>query len=127
MQFEELWQLYKELTESIKNKVIAEKRALEDRLAKLNRVKLISKVGNNLRPSLSMADNAVPDRALRREYPSKVVPKYCNPLDRSQTWSGRGKKPKWVVAALKEGQGLEDLNIEHVKNDRKQGTRGRQA
>lgn len=41
----------------------------------------------------------------------KVKPKYRNPLDKSQTWAGRGLKPKWVAAALKQGKKLEDLAI----------------
>ncbi len=40
-----------------------------------------------------------------------VAPKYANPSDKSQTWTGRGRKPKWVVAALEEGKSLEDLAI----------------
>jgi DNA-binding protein H-NS len=34
---------------------------------------------------------------------AKVAPKYRNPQDASQTWSGRGLKPRWMVAALKGG------------------------
>lgn len=30
-----------------------------------------------------------------------VAPKYRNPEDPSQTWTGRGKRPLWFVAALK--------------------------
>jgi len=30
-----------------------------------------------------------------------VAPKYRNPEDPAQTWSGRGKRPLWFVAALK--------------------------
>jgi DNA-binding protein H-NS len=32
---------------------------------------------------------------------SVVAPKYRNPVDPAQTWSGRGKRPLWFVAALK--------------------------
>src|SRR4051812_24691415 len=31
----------------------------------------------------------------------KLKPKYRNPADKSQTWAGRGIKPKWLVAAMK--------------------------
>ncbi len=118
MQFEELWQLYEELTNVLADKVIAEKRELEDRLAKLNRVEIVREVGSNLPLSLSMTD-----RAPRRKYP-KVLPKYRNPLAPSQTWSGRGKRPRWVVAALETGQRLDDLKIEKVeKGTRKQRVR----
>ena len=34
----------------------------------------------------------------------KVVVKYRNPKDASQTWTGRGRQPLWLVAALKKGQ-----------------------
>ena len=40
-----------------------------------------------------------------------VAPKYANPADKSQTWTGRGRKPKWVVEALETGKSLEDLTI----------------
>ncbi len=40
-----------------------------------------------------------------------VAPKYANPADSSQTWSGRGRKPNWVVAALEDGKTLDDLAI----------------
>lgn len=42
-----------------------------------------------------------------------VAPKYRNPDDASQTWSGRGKRPLWVVAALKRrGVTLDSLLID---------------
>ena len=41
----------------------------------------------------------------------KVAPKYRNPADPAQTWSGRGRKPLWVIAALKSGKKLDDLSI----------------
>ena len=41
----------------------------------------------------------------------KVPPKYRNPADSSQTWTGRGRKPKWVVEALDLGGSLDDLLI----------------
>jgi len=37
--------------------------------------------------------------------------KYANPADSSDTWSGRGRKPRWFVAALAAGQTPEDLLI----------------
>jgi DNA-binding protein H-NS len=40
-----------------------------------------------------------------------AVPKYANPADKSDTWSGRGRKPRWFEAALKAGQRPEDLTV----------------
>lgn len=40
-----------------------------------------------------------------------VAPKYANPADSSQTWSGRGRKPRWMEAALKAGKSIDDLTI----------------
>lgn len=42
---------------------------------------------------------------------SKVAPKYADPQDPSQTWTGRGRKPKWVEAALSSGKSMDDLAI----------------
>lgn len=42
----------------------------------------------------------------------KPVPaKYRNPDDASQTWTGRGRKPLWVVSALANGASLDSLSI----------------
>ena len=47
----------------------------------------------------------------------KVPPKY---RDRSgNTWAGRGAKPRWIVAAIKEGKKLEDFAIEKTTRGRK--------
>lgn len=37
--------------------------------------------------------------------------KYANPADKSETWSGRGRKPRWFDAAIKAGHSAEDLAI----------------
>ena len=37
--------------------------------------------------------------------------KYANPADSSDTWSGRGRKPRWFVAALAAGKAPEDLAL----------------
>lgn len=42
---------------------------------------------------------------------SKAAAKYKNPNDPSQTWSGRGRKPVWLVEALDSGASLESLEI----------------
>ncbi len=42
---------------------------------------------------------------------SKSAPKYANPADRSQTWTGRGRKPNWVLEALNAGKSLDDMKI----------------
>ena len=40
-----------------------------------------------------------------------VPPKYRNPADPEQTWSGRGKRPRWFNDALKAGKKEKDLAI----------------
>jgi len=42
---------------------------------------------------------------------AKIAPKYADPADPTVTWSGRGRKPKWVEAYLAEGKSLDDLKI----------------
>ena len=47
----------------------------------------------------------------------KVPPKY---RDRAgNTWAGRGAKPRWLVAAIKEGKKLEDFAIEKTATGRR--------
>ena len=37
--------------------------------------------------------------------------KYKNPDNPSQTWSGTGRKPSWLVEALASGKTLEDFEV----------------
>ena len=41
----------------------------------------------------------------------KVAPKYRNPDNPSETWAGRGLRPRWLAAALKGGKKLEHFAI----------------
>ena len=40
----------------------------------------------------------------------KVPPKYRGPS--GETWAGRGAKPRWLVAAIKDGKKLDDFLID---------------
>src|ERR1700674_815088 len=101
MQFDELWLWHEELTKILSEKISAEKLELEKRLAQLNRV---GRIGETATRSVEPKT----DRAPRRKYP-KVLPKYSNPAKPSVTWSGRGKQPRWLVAALQSGHKIEDF------------------
>lgn len=46
-----------------------------------------------------------------RRVGGKVPPKYRNPVNAEETWSGRGKRPRWFNAALKAGKKEADLLI----------------
>jgi len=41
----------------------------------------------------------------------KVEPQYQNPVDNSQTWTGRGRQPKWIAEGMANGKTLEDFKI----------------
>ena len=42
---------------------------------------------------------------------ANVKPKFQNPDNPSEKWSGRGRKPKWVEEKLAQGRELSDLAI----------------
>lgn len=42
---------------------------------------------------------------------TKGMPKYANPADPSQTWTGRGRKPNWVIEAIEAGKSIDDMAI----------------
>jgi DNA-binding protein H-NS len=42
---------------------------------------------------------------------TKVAPKYRNPARESETWSGRGKQPRWLAAYTAQGRALEEFRI----------------
>ena len=91
MSAEELWALHEKIRAILATKLDAEKHQLERRLAQL-------------KGRIERKDRA------RRPYP-KVHPKYRNPERPSETWSGRGKQPRWVNAHLSSGRKVEDLLI----------------
>ncbi|MBL4627054.1 MAG: H-NS histone family protein [Roseicyclus sp.] len=41
----------------------------------------------------------------------KGVAKYVNPADGNQTWTGRGRQPNWIKAAMASGKTLDDFAI----------------
>lgn len=48
-------------------------------------------------------------KATRKRAPA--TPKYVNPADATDTWSGRGRKPRWFEAALASGKTPSDLTM----------------
>ncbi|MDP2087693.1 MAG: H-NS histone family protein [Gemmobacter sp.] len=40
-----------------------------------------------------------------------AAPKYANPDNASDTWTGRGRKPRWFTNALAAGRAPEDMAI----------------
>ena len=41
----------------------------------------------------------------------KVAPKYRNPAKPSETWTGRGKQPRWLAAETAKGRKVEEFLI----------------
>jgi len=98
---DELWQLHEELSQILSIRLTSEKRELEKRLAQLRREK-------EMRQPESADVRSAPRE--RRKYP-RVFPKYQNPNEPSETWSGRGKQPRWLAAALKTGHTIDEFVI----------------
>ena len=86
-------------------KVAGERKALEASLFKLERV--AGKAGRRGKSALAG---------------KKVAPKYRGPS--GETWSGRGLKPRWLAAALKDGKKLEDFLIAKGGGRKKRATKG---
>lgn len=41
----------------------------------------------------------------------KVQAQYQNPADKAQTWTGRGRQPKWIAEGIAGGKQLADFRI----------------
>src|ERR1700682_2351573 len=93
MSIDELWAIHEEIASILELKIKSEKLKLERQLAELN-----------LAPANELNVNDLPGR---RSYP-KVLPKYRNPDRPSETWSGRGKRPRWVGDLLQSGKQIDD-------------------
>ena len=84
---DDLWSLHVEVSQLLEQRIKQEKLQLEERLKRLQ-----TPVSG------------------RRPYPP-VSPKYRNPDQPSETWAGRGKQPRWLVAQLRSGRRIEDFSI----------------
>ncbi len=51
------------------------------------------------------------DKPLPPRKGGKVATKYRNPQNPSQTWTGRGMKPRWLQALISEGHELDEYLI----------------
>jgi DNA-binding protein H-NS len=97
MSFDELIDLRHSVEEVLSAKALTARRELEAKLAELD----------NLTPSTNGSGKK------RRGVlaGTKVAPKYRNPKDKSQTWSGRGRTPLWLQAMLKQGHKIDEFAI----------------
>jgi DNA-binding protein H-NS len=91
MSADKLWALREQIRIALSAKMADRKRELE------HRFHLIRRFGE-----LSGA---------RRPYP-RVLPKWRNPLEPLETWSGRGKQPRWLTLELRSGKQMDDFRIE---------------
>ena len=96
MSVDELWSLHELVVSVLARKISSEREELKQKLRAL---------GQNI-PARS---EKVSYRA-RRPYP-QVFPKYRNPARPLETWSGRGKQPRWLTAELRSGKKLDDFRI----------------
>jgi len=94
MSVDELWSLHEFVYLALARRIPAEKARLSQRLRQLDL-------------------GAVPHKMshARRPYP-KVFPKYRNPAEPSETWAGRGKKPRWLTTQLMSGKQIDDFRID---------------
>jgi DNA-binding protein H-NS len=106
MSIDELWALRLEIDVALTHTISAKKNQLDQRLRLLESGGYRAKVERERRP-----------------YP-RVLPKYQNPDKPSETWAGRGKRPRWLTAQLRSGKKLEDFRI-RPSSDRKAAPRSR--
>src|SRR3982074_3497703 len=107
MSIDEMWKLHEEISRVLSVRLTSEKRQLEKRLAQLRRERESQPI------DLEGAQPSKGAPRARRKYP-RVYPKYQNPNEPSETWSGRGKQPRWLAAALKTGRTIEEFVISNV-------------
>jgi DNA-binding protein H-NS len=96
MSVAKLRDLKSQVEAAISTKVSERRRELESELSKLDGHSGVARRG----------------RPARRGGPrGAVAPKYRNPENPSETWAGRGLRPRWLVVALKGGKKVEDFAI----------------
>ncbi|UPK31092.1 H-NS histone family protein [Bradyrhizobium sp. 195] len=102
LSLEELWTLHQQVAASLTQKLLLQKARLEERLVKIG-----------------LPDKATRFDRKRRSYPP-VRPKYRNPKNPAETWSGRGRLPRWLRPQLRGGRKLDDFLIDQASIKRRQ-------
>lgn len=91
--------------------LIARAKARQEELAKERVSKLRDKIHQLVKAEGIALDEVLGGRGGRGgKARSKVKPKYRNPAT-GETWSGRGKRPRWFAAALAAGKKEKDFLI----------------
>jgi DNA-binding protein H-NS len=76
---------------------------------------LVKKAGYTLEELFGVkaggAKRAAKPKAGAKKSGGKVPPKYRNQDKPSETWTGRGKHPRWMAELLKKGRKVEDFLI----------------
>jgi DNA-binding protein H-NS len=106
MTTDELWAFHDQICLALSAKVADQMRELE------RRFQLINPAAEPQRAADDRKRNGA-----RRPYP-RVLPKYRNPLQPLETWSGRGKQPRWLTAELRLGRQVDDFRIEPARVNR---------
>jgi len=84
-------------------------RAKQERAALIEKIDAMAKEkGFGGIDALMGAEDTEPAKAKRKP----VEPKYRNPANHEDTWSGRGRKPRWMEELLSAGGTPEDALIE---------------
>jgi DNA-binding protein H-NS len=71
---------------------------------------MVKEQGISLAELFPQAERDKSQRKEKRKRGDQTV-KYRNPAERSQTWSGIGRKPAWLMDAIASGQMLEDFKV----------------
>lgn len=73
----------------------------------------IERIAANVGLSVEQLMGASAAKAAKKAAPARkaVADKFRNPADAGQSWSGRGKRPKWLQEALDKGAKLEDFAL----------------
>jgi DNA-binding protein H-NS len=111
MSVDELWAAHEEIRQALVARIQSEQAKLKGHLARLRSDPM-------KRPKIQAAAQISPVRRERRPYP-KVLPKYRSLENPSETWSGRGKRPRWMIAEMKDGKTVADFLIEKKRPGRR--------
>ena len=90
---DELFLLHLDVTDALRKRLEAKKLLLDQQLRRLH-------------PTAGDAGTES-----RRPYPP-VAAKFRNPDRPSESWSGRGKRPRWLEAQLRSGKQIDDFRID---------------
>ena len=112
MNYSELLELRKRVDDAIEHRYSQERQELTKSLSGIAKLMGVDVRTAAPKPAAKSAPKSAQAKRRSSLKGKKVKPKYQNPQNREQTWTGRGRQPLWLAHEIAAGKKIESFLIQ---------------